>query len=428
MAERLAQLPPSPASSLGGSTVDQSKIALSRQMPKISPCRISSGCAIIMISFPHQLLHALCALQHDRETRGIDTGSRALLVVWSYRESDHAPRSKARQFFESALLAFPYIECRFLSPYERRFALSPFRKLTSRANWIRKIFSISGGEQLSFYYPHDASRDHTAQAFMQALQAEKNICYGDAPGFLYSSKKPSSPSPQLSLRWLKELFWLSRIKDTIPWLAAESALIAVNFNEWEEHNNLPYPIEIPSSIFTPTLASLKSAFSQIADFEEKLSKQSLNVSTAILILSNFTNSKLTNQRNELALYRSICKANLRTGDYLYIKKHAGTSQAFMSKLLAVLKDYQVEAFPTSLEHIPIELFTDLHRSCQIISVSSASALFSLIPGTHTNHALTEEHINLYFNPPFRSHMITANNRILQKSHSNRQAFAHTNEK
>ncbi|QHA81689.1 hypothetical protein E3Z27_08310 [Pseudomonas mediterranea] len=348
--------------------------------------------------------------------------------MWSYQKIDHAPRSKARQFFESALLAYPYIECRFLSPFERRFALSPYRKLTSRANWIRKIFSVSGREQLSFYYPHDASRDHTAQAFMQALQAEKNICYGDAPGFLYSSKKPGNSPPQLSLRWLKELFWLSRIKDTDPWLAAESALIAVNFNEWEEHNNLPRPVEIPSTIFTPTLVSLKSAFPQIADFEEKLSKQPRNVTAAILILSNFTNSKLTNERNELALYQSICKKNLQPGDYLYIKKHAGTSQSFMSKLLAVLKEYQAEAFPTPLEHIPIELFTELHRSCQIISVSSASALFSLIPGTHTNHALTEEHINLYFNAPFRSYMITANTRILQKSHSNRQAFANTNEK
>lgn len=371
----------------------------------------------MMISFPHQLLHALCALQHDRAGRGIALDTRALLVVWSYQESDHEPGSRARQFFDSALRNYPHIECLFLSRHERRFALSPYRKLTSRANWIRKALGISGSERLSFYYAHDASADHTAQAFMQALQAEKNICYGDAPGFLYPSTKPVRTPLPLGLRWLKELFWFSRIGDVTPWLAAESAMIAVDFGEWEKECGLPLPVVIPDAIFNRTLAALKAAFPEIANFERYLSKQPNNANKAILILSNFTNSKLTSQNDELALYKAICRANLKPGDHIYIKKHAGTSQAFMGKLLVTLEEYCAAAFPSELEHIPIELFTKLHHCCEVISVSSASALFSRIPGARTKHALTQEHINRYFNPAYRNYMISANSRILQKSPS-----------
>ena len=370
-----------------------------------------------MISFPHQLLHALCALQHDREARGIAHHSKALLIVWSYQASDHEPNSKAREFFESTLRDYPYIECIFLSLNERRIALSPYRKLTPRINWIRRHLGIHGGEQLSFYYAHDASADHTAQAFMQALQAEKIICYGDAPGFLYPSKKPSRAPVQPSLRWLKNLYWFSRINRITPWLGADSAMIVVDFGEWEERCDFPRPTVIPSIIFSRTLNSLKSAIPQIATFEQFLIKQPEDTSQAVLILSNFTNSKLTTQTNELALYQSICKAHLKSGDRLYIKKHAGTSHIFLKKLLTTLDDYRAEPFPSELEHIPIELFTKLHDSCKVLSVSSASALLSLIPGAHTIHALTQEHINLYFNPAYRSYMTAANNRILKKTHN-----------
>jgi hypothetical protein len=375
---------------------------------------ISPGCAVMMISFPHQLLHALCALQHDRVCRGIALETRALLIVWSYQESDHEPSSYARQFFQLALRNYPYVECIFLSRRERKFALSPYRKLTSRARWIRKMLGVSGPARVSFYYAHDASADHTAQAFMQALQAEKNICYGDAPGFLYPSKKPSRTPLTLSLRWLREVFWSSRIGNATPWLAAESAFIAVDFGEWEEGQGLPFPVVIPDIIFSRVLASLRKSFPEIARFERQLSEQPNNVSKAILILSNFTNSKLTSENSELALYKAICDTHLKPGDHIYIKKHAGTSQAFMSKLLSGLGEYCAMAFPSELEHIPIEFFTELHQNCKVISVSSASAIFSRIPGAHANHALTQELIIRFFNQNCQDYMILANNRILQK--------------
>ncbi len=43
------------------------------------------GGAIILLSFPHQLIHALAALFTDREQRRINKDAPILIFIWSYR-------------------------------------------------------------------------------------------------------------------------------------------------------------------------------------------------------------------------------------------------------------------------------------------------------------------------------------------------------
>lgn len=49
----------------------------------------NSSEAMILISFPHQLVHALAALQADRKQRNINLDSPVTIFVWSHRWIDH---------------------------------------------------------------------------------------------------------------------------------------------------------------------------------------------------------------------------------------------------------------------------------------------------------------------------------------------------
>lgn len=375
------------------------------------------GKVVILISFPHQLLHALCALRYDRESRGISSKSPATLVLWSYQPNDHLPNSHVRQFFDAALKSFPFITAVLPSLKERKGPLSPYRKLMKRSEWLREYLKITPGECATFYYAHDASSEHTAQAFMQALLAKRNICYGDSPGFLYPPTRPRANPFDLSLGGLKNSFWFNRVSIAGKWIAAETALTAVNFDDLDSSLPCPTRTTIPIDILEQTLATLKTFFAPMLQLEQDISARSKTEPAWVLILSNFTSSKLTCEEDELQLYVQICKEHVTPGRAVFIKKHAGTPATFVARLLQRLDNYHAEKLPEHLDRLPIEFLGQVLNSCSIISVSSASALLSLLPTPNLIHALTAEHIEEFFKPDYKKYMSLANERILKQSKS-----------
>lgn len=373
------------------------------------------GREVILISSPHQLLHALCALRFDRESRRIANESPVTLVLWSYQLMDHSPNSQSRQFFDTALKSFPFVTAVLPSLKERKWPLSPYRKLSKRVEWLRKYLDITPGECVAFYYAHDASSEHTAQAFMQALSAKRNICYGDSPGFLYPPTKPPAPTFDITLRGLKHLFWFSRVNIASDWITAETALTVIDFDDLDR--SLPYPEHtiIPSEILVQTLTTLKRFFAPVLQLEQDIGTRSKTEPTWLLILSNFTSSKLTDESDELELYVQICKEHVAPGGTILIKKHAGTPAAFVEQLVQRLDSYHAKKLPERLDSLPIEFLGHVLESCGIISVSSASALLSLLQAPHLIHALTAQNIEKFFRPAYKDYMTLANEKILKKT-------------
>ncbi|VVM72837.1 hypothetical protein PS664_01883 [Pseudomonas fluorescens] len=370
---------------------------------------------MILISSPHQLLHALCALRFDREARNLAIESPATLVMWSYQVTDHSPNSKSRQFFDAALKGFPFITAMLPSLKERKGPLSAYQKLSKRSAWLRDYLNIVPGECAAFYYAHDASSEHTAQAFMQALSAKRNICYGDSPGFLYPPTKPPAPTFDFSLRGLKNFFWFTRVNISAQWIVAETALTVIDFDDLDRSLPHPHHTVIPSEILVQTLTTLKRFFTPVLQLEQEIGARSKTEPAWVLILSNFTSSKLTVESDELELYVQICRKHVVPGGTIYIKRHAGTPAAFVAQLLRRLDDYKAEKLPDRLDCLPIEFLSQVLESCGIISVSSASALLSLLNAPRLIHALTAENIDTFFRPHHKKYMTLANEQILKKT-------------
>ena len=123
--------------------------------------------ALLFVSFPHQLLHALGALNYDRLTRNIPIDSPVEIFVWSFQVGNHATGTNFRKILEAAVQEFRMVKLYIPKLTERSIHLSPYRTLCDRVGWLKKVFA--GKCFGAIYFSHDASSDRTAQVIMQTF-------------------------------------------------------------------------------------------------------------------------------------------------------------------------------------------------------------------------------------------------------------------
>lgn len=361
-----------------------------------------SAHSLLLISFPHQLLHALSALRYYRIRKGIPEQAPAIIFVWSYQSSQHTPNSSFRKILDCAIRDFHFVTLVFPTLTERRYRLSSLRTLIDRVGWIRtrlRSFVID-----AIFFAHDASADRTAQVLMQSFPEADAICFGDPPGFLY---------PQFHLQhqrtFLKRMVWGSRARGLSSLRSPTLSIVTIDF-----YNNGSTSdgdvLVLPREIVLETLTSLQRGIEQIKK-ELQFGYRKL-VGNAryinILLLSNFSESGLAEIEDELALYSDICSNCNSSGGKLFIKPHFGTSPRFLKKLANGLSSHRPEIFPTLAGQIPIELLPNLVEQSNIISVSSSSVLLSHLFKKQISHALTATRIQRYFKADRVAYMLEAN--------------------
>lgn len=361
--------------------------------------------AVLLVSFPHQLLHALSALKYYRSRQGIPEDAPATILIWAFQSSQHEPNSAFRKILDCALSDFQFVTLVFPTLWERRYHLSPFRTLIERIGWIKS--RLPSQDVGAVFFAHDASADQTAQALMQSFPKAPPVCFGDPPGFLY---------PQFHLQrqksWLKRLVWRSRARGLLSLRSPELSIVTIDFygNGGDDNSNV---LTIPRDLVINTLACLQKGMECIGKGLRVDCTNQVGDAEAfyILLLSNFSESRLTNRRNELALYTDICQRAVPPGARLAIKPHFGTSPRFLKKLTTCLSPYNPEVFPPLIGQIPIEFFPELVGHANIISVSSSSALLSYLFQKRITHALTAERIRRYFSSGQVAYMLEANRAI-----------------
>lgn len=361
--------------------------------------------SLLLISFPHQLLHALSALKHYRIREGIPEQAPTIIFAWSFQSSEHEQNSPFRIFLDSVLCEFPFVTLVFPTLHERRYELSPFRTLIHRVGWVRSrlhAFSVD-----AIFFAHDASADRTAQVLMQSFLDANTICFGDPPGFLhpqFHSQHQGNP--------IKRFIWRSRTRGLTSLRSPTISIVTIGFDEniSASHGDV---LVLPRSLVVKTLADIQRGLDKIKhDLRVDYNNQEENAGCPnILLISNFSESALTSRENELALYIDICKQFVTKGAKIIIKPHFGTSPKFINKLTKLLSVYRPEIFPTISAQIPIEFFPELVKRCNIISVSSSSALLSYLFEKQISHALTADRIKKYFKVDRVTYMLEANQAI-----------------
>lgn len=367
-----------------------------------------AGGEVLLVSFPHHLLHAIAALVFERRRTGVPETAPATLLVWSFTAADHAPGSGFRRFLALALRLFPQFSVCFPSRWERLWALSPYRLLRQRTAWIRRRLGVD--RVPACYFSHDASADHTAQALMQAYPEGRRICYGDPPGFLHPPYTVECPTI-VDGGWLRNAFWGSRLRGVNEIYRAEAALVAIDLR----HHAAPHVVveRVPKEVFLEVLTGLAEGLAGqgAGACGRGLGGEQGRV-TRLLVLGNFAASRMMSQANELALYRDICAAHVPAGEGVYLKPHYGMSARMVSYILQGLTSHGAGLLPDGCGQVPVELLPGISGQCRILSVSSSSALIAYLYGESVVHALTRERIERYFHPQYVRYMCDSNQAVV----------------
>ncbi len=372
--------------------------------------------AIVYVSFPHQLLHALSALQYDRQLRGMRVNSPATIFVWSYRAANHAYGSAYGKLLAAAISQFPHVTLALPTLMQRCVRLLPYQRVSARARWISCEFADDHIEAV--YFSHDASADRTAQAVMQAFPGARRVCYGDPPGFLGPSYSENIRDRKAD-RWLKRRFWESRVRDLEALYVQTASIIAIDFRSSDADaagGAVDHVKVLPRTILTENLLRIQAGLRETLGVDDVMAciKTNKEIPPYLLLLSNFSESGLMTSDNEMKMYVDICGNYVAAGARILIKPHFGTRADFVSRLVARLVRFRARLLPESLQLLPVELMSEVVSACQVISVSSSSALLVKLLGVDVIHALSADLIQRYFKASAVDYMVEANECIKSK--------------
>lgn len=374
---------------------------------------------ILFLSFPHQLLHAISALKYERSKSEQPFNGPVIVLVWAYRAVEHLPGSRFRHLFNKLLLGLPWVKLIFPGYLTRQFSLSPHRSIFQRVRCLNRQFHEKDVRLIG--YAHDISLDHTAQVVLQAFPLAKALCFGDTPGFLYSRAEIES-SIVFRPSFIKSLFRNQANTDSgIRWRFADENIVAIHFDSKTPPDEACTKV-LPPEMLKLTLQTMCEGL-ETERREQKLFLQQLGTATSprLLLISNFSESNLTTRRSELNMYRELINRHALARDVIVIKPHAGSPSNMVRRIAASLPRLRIVQLPKSLQFIPIEMLDVILRGSHTLSVSSSTALISLLYGPeHSIHALTDEVIERYFAPGSRAAFQAANKMIVDAINSNSQ--------
>lgn len=355
--------------------------------------------AYSLISIDHitQLIPALAAFEHEQSEN--PSMQKQLLVftkphlVFNSIKIDHIQALLSTQANAVLIIGdslFKY--SKLLSKLPVRMRVLPLRKAL-------KDYAV-----LDIYYAHDLSSDFWNQALMQAFPKAKRICYGDALGLVYSQSYFTQLMYQIYDQ--KKLLIhniLARIKRYFLYpskkkqLQADEAILAI-------------PCD-PGGDFLPNckLSRLKREALQscVKNLAEKIPEYSRHMQEIVssgeacylLMLSNFTESKLTTLEHEIALYKDILAIHAQKTSIVILKPHpAYHPHCFNAIVQNLSQEYQIKVIAPQFYHLPIELAETLIQHCTLLSLSYSSISLPYIYAKRVSHVLTQELINKHFSP------------------------------
>lgn len=344
--------------------------------------------ALALISFPQHILHALAAIRFDAEERGIVAPLSKAFFVWSHDPANHRAASSFSDFALRALSE----EGKVISPslVSRLSTFSPYRTIKARASAAAALPL----KARTFYFSHDQSADHTAQAFLQSGIAGRAVCFGDPPGFFYPPEWRSPWNGEGIAPLLKNALWRTRLRGLKSWAAPDAACAAVPSGHQAQAVR-----RIPRRYFIDALQRIHARLPEIAAASATLS---LTRST-LLITSNFYESGLMSRENECRLYAEIVRTSIRNGETFVIRPHPGATDASIGMLADELSDVHVQFFPEALRHYPIELFAEALQGCRIRSVSSSHLMLHFLYNASVECSLTYDRVDRFFRPEYREY-------------------------
>lgn len=357
-----------------------------------------------------------------RRYRGEDAKLPLTVLVWSHPATEHQARERRLQAFEALLKGFPWATLFFPNQDEVRASLSHNSRVMRKADYLRGKFGQS--TFAAVYYAHDVSADFIAQSAMQAYPNGLRVCFGDALGVVYSNNYFTDHTYPIGaaefftrpMRATRNL--LFRLKRTWTLPSRRRRLDA-------EHAVLILPCD-PGGDFLPgkqlqavdyeCLCHVLDTLSNSAErslINQEFSGEGDVNSSVVMLLGAYSESRLTSEIQECALYVEAARLHILPGSKIILKAHPVSQPEKIALIKQALSNHYDTVVVTN-DEVPIEMMPSLVKRYKIVSFSYSSVSLSYLYGSAVVHAMSDALIDKFFPEETRPWMRESNELYLHQ--------------
>ena len=381
-----------------------------------------SESSLLCLYYPQQLLPGLAAVMSYRRHRGKDAKAPLTVLVWSHPATEHKTRERRLQAFNVLLEGFPWATLFFPEQDEVKAHLSHNSRVMRKADYLRGKYGKSAFAAV--YYAHDISADFIAQSAMQAYPNASRVCFGDALGVVYSNDYFTDHTYPVgaveafsrSIQTIRNLLFRLKRTWTLPTrgrrLDTEHALLILPCDPGGDFllGKELQPVDYESLIHVLDCLS-RSA-------ERYLIKQKCWIegdanSNVVMLLGSYSESRLTSEIQECALYVEAARLHILPGSKIILKAHP-VSQPEKIALIKQALSVHYDTVVVTNDEIPIETLPSLAKHYKIISFSYSSVSLTYLYGSAVLHAMNDIMINTFFPEETRFWMRESNALYLQQ--------------
>lgn len=371
---------------------------------------------LVSVFGPGNVMAALSAVRWRESQQGRDTVGGVVTIV-------HTPGLPATAATESAVVVERLISSQ---GWETPMVLtdgdvdgivqganhSPYREV------LRRFRQRVGREHFDeVYFAHDVV-GRLPELAMNAYPNAERITYGDALGSVYDKRYhlalATGTSPTEGTRprrgWLTALVRngvksvrrnATRIALGAPLtLQATSAILVLPMDQTGDCLSGKQLWVVPKSVVQSIIADCNRAVPEL-----RLHTQDLLAGTPqpryLILLENLSDGGFTSLEREAALYEGVVRSHAAAGATIVIKEHP-QAVAPIGDVLArrIETEYVVRKLAPALRRHPVELWEDLVRSCQPISISYPCISLRFLYGRRVIYPVDDNLIETYFPPEY----------------------------
>jgi hypothetical protein len=246
-------------------------------------------------------------------------------------------------------------------------------------------------------------RDHVDEVFfsfdvmgraielaMNAYPSAERITFGDALGLVYNKqynqtlasgthpdltarikellKKILSSHPRRILKALNARFQPLLIGRPLP-LDANKAVLILPMDQTGDYLDGRELIVVPRQLVLDIISSCQKNISELGRYSQGLLADT-PAPHYLMLLDTFSEGNFTSFECEVAMYEEIVRRNVPKGATVFVKTHPLSVNPVAAALHSRLcGDFNTQIISRELSRYPMELWSDLIRACQVISMS-----------------------------------------------------------
>lgn len=357
-----------------------------------------------------------------RRHNGKDAKAPLTVLVWSHPATERKTLERRMQAFKVLLGGFSWVTLFFPEQDEVKSHLSHNSRVMRKAKYLRSKFGQDAF--IVVYYAHDISADFIAQSAMQAYPNASRVCFGDALGVVYSNDYFTDQTFPVGvveafsrpIQTIRNLLYRIKRNWSLPnrrhRLDADHAVLILpcdpggDFLTGKKLQCVDYKSLI-------CVLNTLSGSTQRCLSERDYWGEGGAGSSVVMLLGAYSESRLTSESKECALYVEAALQHILPGTKITLKAHP-VSQPDKIALIKKALSAHYETVVVISDEIPIEIMPSLVKQNKIISFSYSSVSLVYLYGSCVLHAMNDALINIFFPEESRLWMLESNELYLQQ--------------